>query len=222
MSKSCVGGNAYSNYLKKKVQKKDWKDFWVVLNGTWLFFFRKKGDESACGVLELSGQTTCQPIGTKHQYRPYRGSSQEQEVIKFKLRSKRGVHIFKTCLDEFHDWVRFISEAVKLFVHHPAADCIDTIRAEVLKGRPEETTSEEETGALCCASGDLAGWRRTSEVADRSSLSFTRSVAARSCLSFTRSVRGDVRTTVHRLRQSLRSLRGFRYTISGDNYDELN
>lgn len=198
----------YGNYLKKKVHKNEWKDFWVVLKGKWLFFLKEKGDESTCGVLELSEISTCTLVRPTGKYRAfskveeYNGQGSDRcKGFKFRIRSKHGFHLFKShSLGECQRWIRSISNSVKI-LQDPSYAVEIMAREDLTNHSDEVNISQDETGDSYCFYSVNDTNRRT-------------------CDGKTSHRDGDV-SIRGRLRRSFRSLRVLKSEFSGNVYGEL-
>ena len=214
LSRRIMGSSGfYGNNLKKKLRKNEWKDFWVVLKDKRLLFLDER-EGSVCGILELSERTTCTVVGpskcrpqnllstrtNEHNEQP----SEDCKEYKFKVRSKRGFHLFKTqSLNECHRWIDAITETVNHLLY-PS-------NSEVTSALLEEQSSDVNTSQAACDAFCCAG-----TIGEKNAVS-SKEVNRHSASSFRR----GTSISAGRLRRSLRSLRAFKLELTGDSYNVL-
>lgn len=139
----------HGEYLQKKVKKKTWKDFWVVVKDNMMIFFHPN-DGGWAGCIEITRGTTCTLIlngaHIGNGFVDLTLSTERAELnkrrkstlsYKFALKTANGVHLFKAssetvCLE----WVRVLRQ-VNFNEEH---SCISRISENT---QPEERSQRQ-------------------------------------------------------------------------------
>lgn len=115
---------AHGEYLKKKIKKKTWTDFWVILKDSMMIFFHPN-DGGWAGSIEITQGTTCTLIlnGThigkgfvdltlSTEIAELNKRKQNTVSYKFALKTKNGVHLFKASSESIClEWLRVLRRA---------------------------------------------------------------------------------------------------------------
>ena len=112
----------FGAYLRKKLKKNTWQQYWVVIREDRLLFMNEN-ERKIAGTIAITGETKCAVL----ERRPFRWKTSEcskhvserktkkgKENCKFRLQTKRGVHLFKTdCQLNCKKWIQAIGRAVQ-------------------------------------------------------------------------------------------------------------
>lgn len=116
----------HGEYLKKKIKKKTWKDFWVIIKDNMMIFFHSN-DGGWAGSIELTLGSSCTLIvnGTYVGKGLSTDLTLSAEVVelnkkrkhivsyKFALKTKNGVHLFKASSEAIClEWIRVLRKVV--------------------------------------------------------------------------------------------------------------
>ncbi|XP_032236788.1 uncharacterized protein LOC116617841 [Nematostella vectensis] len=121
----------YKDYLRKKLRKNTWKEYWVVLREHSLLFFNSS-DAKFAGSIELTHGTSCAVFGTQNKKPGFwsispmdksvnynKGDSGlltrilEKGCLKFALKTKRGIHLFKaSSAESCCTWMRVLRHTI--------------------------------------------------------------------------------------------------------------